>query len=148
MTDRREAILSRLEEILGGLDGGWQAFRNKEDLTPRMYPCFVLFDGHEDRIDSGERIGMRTQGIGLVKMTPRIGIYLSEDPETVGPDLNAMRISVLKAVLTDAALLDSLTFNGDMFYEGAGTALDRGMEMTGEMLLSISFTYMLNPFEF
>jgi hypothetical protein len=148
MTDRREAILSRLTDILNANDGGWTVYRNKLDLTENMAPCFVLFDGHEERVPVGESLGMRTQGIGLVKMTPGVRLYMGDDAELLGSGLNAMRVSIYKAIMTDAILLDELTFNGDMIYEGMHTELQRNAQIIGELTLIISFTYMLNPAEF
>jgi hypothetical protein len=148
MTDRREAILSRLEEILATIDLASNVYRNKEDLTENMQPCFVLFDAHEEKVDIGEKIGMQSLGRAIVRMTPRIGVYVAGLPEDVGPQLNEMRVAALKSIFNDAALLSTITLNGDMTFEGCTTALDRGAEMVGEMILSIGFVYPLNPAEF
>jgi hypothetical protein len=148
MTDRRELILSRIEEILQGIDLAANVYRNKEDLTENMQPCFVLFDAHEEKVDIGEMFGMQSLGRAIVRMTPRIGVYVAGLPEDVGPQLNEMRLAALKAIFNDSTLLSTITLNGDIVFEGCATALDRGAEMVGEMILSIGFVYPLNPSEF
>lgn len=154
MTDRREQILSRLETVLSGVNADWQVFRNKEDLTEKFWPAFVLFDGGEERDPIGEKITVQTNGLARVKMGPRVAIYVAGAPEDVGPRLNEMRLAALGSIFLDVASKTSgalgaiLTPSGAVFYDGCGTMLDRGLEMTGEMVLSLSFFYPLLPFEF
>lgn len=152
MTDRRELILSRLAALLATNSGNYRVYRNKEDLTPAMQPCFVLFDAHEERQASGEGLRTPTSGHARVRMTPRIGLYVDGLPEEIGPALNAMRIMVLRLMFPDgrsiAPTLASAIVDGVIFYDGCGNQLDRGAEMTGEMILNFSILYPLLPADF
>ena len=156
MIDRRETILSRLVDVLTNMQASamgspWNVYRNKEDLTEAMQPAFVVFDAHESRDPAGESVTYRTAGYARVKMTPRIGLYAVGLPTDVGSTLNGMRMAALQAIFADASSTSTgsigsvLLPNGVFFYEGASSALDRGAEMTGEMILNLAFYYPLLP---
>ncbi|MDE2467229.1 MAG: hypothetical protein KGL35_00370 [Bradyrhizobium sp.] len=159
MIDRREAILARLESVLtdmpgATISGGWSVYRNKEDLTEAMQPAFVIFDAHEERDPAGETLAAPSFGYARVKMTPRVGLYAADAAENVGPILDGMRLAALAAIFADASSSAAGTLGaylvapGAFTYEGAGSQLDRGAEMTGELLLSIAFFYPLKPTDF
>jgi hypothetical protein len=83
-----------------------------------------------------------------ISMTPELYILLAGKPEEVGPALNAMRVKLVKgvkAVLTDATLLAAIGSNGSIRYDGCATGLSWGREMIGDMGVSISFLYFLQP---
>ena len=78
-------------------------------------------------------------------MTPEIYLLLGAKPENVGTEINALRATFIKSVLTDAGLLLIVGTNGDIRYEGCATSLARGRNMEGEMGISFSFAYTLRP---
>jgi hypothetical protein len=149
--DRREAILSRLFEILQGVQSFAAVYRNRP-LNPStaLRPALFLFDAHESRDEKIPEIAFRTLLTTAVKMTPEIFISLSDAPENVGPDLNGLRLEVLKAIAADdnsppvpGSLRDLVTQSGDIRYEGCATALTMASGVEGEMAVSITFAYPL-----
>jgi len=146
MTDRRELILARLLEIAKGIDGIAAAFRNRDEISEKQRPAIVILDADE-AADDADPASRSTRAPRRVAMTPEIYILLGAKPEELGTAINILRALLVKAVLTDAALLAILGSNGEARYEGCATALARGRSMEGEMGVSFSFTYVLRPEE-
>ena len=78
-------------------------------------------------------------------MTPEVLILLGNTPQTVGTALNALRASLIKAVLTDAQLSALVGTNGRVRYAGCSTHLGHGRSMEGFMGVHFSFAYVLRP---
>jgi hypothetical protein len=148
MSDKREAILTRLVEIAKTTPGIVVVFRNKDEISDRQRPCIVILDADE-AADDGDPSGMprRPNAPRRVAMTPEFYVMLGAKPEHIGTELNIFRAAILKAVLTDVALASLVGTNGDIRYEGCATALARGRMMEGEMGLSFTFAYVLRPNE-
>ena len=153
MADTRELILARLAEILGGLPatlmGEPGAFvtraRNRGELTDAQRPALILLDGDE-KVDD-RFIGRGAMAPRLMTMTPEIGIVIGgREPknELIGEDLNAMRMTVVKAVAHDAGLKTIVGTNGSVEYGGLVTDLGWHRSMEGVMVLSFLITY---PFQ-
>ena len=117
MADKRELLLSRLLTIAQGISGVASAVRNKDEISDKARPAIVIY------------------------------LLLGAKPEHVGPEINALRATFIKAVLTDGELLAIVGSNGDIRYEGCATSLARGRNMEGEMGISFSLTYTLRPEE-
>jgi hypothetical protein len=144
MTDRREAILTRLLEVAQGIEGIVTAARNKDEIPEHERPAIVILDAGE--VGSEHDPAARpTQAPRRVSMTPEIYILLAGSPANVGSDLNRLRARVLKAVLTDETVRALVLDRKGIRYEGCATGLSRGRAMEGEMGVSISFTYLLDP---
>jgi hypothetical protein len=146
MTDKREAILARLVAIAGTIQGVVTAARNQPDVDDEARPAIVILDADEAADDADPASTMRGSAARRrVGMTPEIYILLGANPENVGTAINAMRAKVIKAILTDATLNTILGTNGAIRYEGCATGLSRGRSLEGEMGVSFTFSYILNP---
>lgn len=146
MTDRREMILVRLLEIARGIPGIVTSFRNRDEISERQRPAIVILDADE-AADDADPISRPPRSPRRVAMTPEIYILLGAKPEDLGTAINALRVRLVKAVLTDEPLRTIIGSNGEVRYEGCATALARGRSMEGEMGVSFSFTYVLRPEE-
>lgn len=141
--DRREQVIARLLAIAAGVPGIAVALRNVDTLSERQRPGIIIFDGDEavDLPPPGR------SGPHLVTMTPEIALALGDKAEAVGTSLNTYRAAFLKAVLTDATLRGIVGPNGRILYAGCASAFARGRTMEGEMGISLSIEYPLNPAE-
>ena len=144
MADKREQILSRLLAVAQGIPGIAGAFRNKDEISDKTRPAIVILDADETA-DDADPVNRPTRAPRRIAMTPEIYLLLGAKPENVGIDINALRATFIKSVLTDAGLLLIVGTNGDIRYEGCATSLARGRNMEGEMGISFSFAYTLRP---
>ena len=142
--DKREAILVRLVEVMKGLVGESNVFRNQIDIPEGTLPVIVIFDADETPDPDSYGRGRPAHGPVRVSMTPEIHMLLNGDSETIGSDINALRARVIKAAVTDASLV-ALCQNGDIRYEGFATGLAAGRSMQGEAGIVIGFNYILRP---
>lgn len=148
--DRREQILSRLFDVLKTVPGPVVHVRNRGDLPPDMRPGLTMLDADEQASEKAFNRGRIAAAPNLVVMTPEIYVTLkSQKPSnaTTGQDLNTLRAAILKAVLLDRGLQDLVGTNGEIRYDGCITDLARGRDMIGEIGISVSFVYPLNPDE-
>lgn len=141
--DRREQVIARLVQIAAGVPGIAVALRNIDTLSERQRPGIIVFDGDEavDLPPPGRA------GPSMVSMTPEVVLALGDKAEAVGTSLNGYRAAFLKAVLTDATLRGIVGPNGRVLYQGCASAFARGRTMEGEMGISLSIEYPLNPAE-
>lgn len=148
--DRRQLILDRLADILEPLTPFF--WRNRGELPDEKRPAITLLDANE--ISEKNSFGHAKRGLAaspnLVQLTPQIIITLqSQKPknETVGADLNVIRIAVLKAICFDEGLAVLVGKNGEIQYHGCECDLARGLDMNGEMNVSVTFVYPFIPSE-
>lgn len=143
MSDVREAILSRLVEVAGKVNGINGAFRNAANLSDTKLPCVVIWDGDE-AADDGDP-PRQAAAPRRVAMTPEISLAVAAEPELVGTELNKMRARLVSAILSDATLigLTGISPAGGIRYEGCATELHQGRTMQAVMSLRFSFTYVL-----
>lgn len=159
--DRRDKILARLEALLSGLtitlsSGTIPAgnfVRNRNELPAGLVPGIILLDADEVqdpralKLPNGSKL---PPGVQLMKMTPEVYVVLDvRKPQNVGvgEDLNIARAKILRAVFTDAELLDICGSNGGITYDGCVTDLARNRQMQGQLGLSLTFVYPLFPQE-
>lgn len=156
MADVREQILARMLEIFTGLeavvDGSSASFatiaRNRSELMEAARPALILLDGDERVPDEMTPRGKGFNAPRPVIMVPEVSIILGgREPQNInlGEDLNAMRVSVIKALVNDATLLDLVGTNGDLQYGGAVTDLGWNRSLEGVMVLSFTIAYWLKP---
>ena len=146
MQDKREEILIRLEALFQGLAGITLAGRNILLPDERQRPCLILLDADEVAAQSAQVPGRRSPGgAALISMTPEVWLILSGKAALVGPQINALRLTIIRAVLFDTALNDICGPNGGITYEGCATGLARARNLEAEMGLSFTFTYPLQP---
>jgi hypothetical protein len=140
-TDRREQILARLVAIVKTVSGIENVYRNQGDISDSTRPASRIFDGGEtisDRMLQPHQQPSRAGGI--ITMQPVVTIELGGKPEDIGPDLNALRLKMIKAVLSDAQLAGIAGNNGRINYTGCETNLAPGGI---DMLLNFAIAYPL-----
>jgi hypothetical protein len=146
--DRREEALARLHEIIDGIEGIRKGYRNLDDIAGIARPCSRMFDGAEGLNENAASPGEHRGGGGhVLTMRPPIGIALSGTPETIGTELNKMRVKFIKAITTDAALLSICGRNGRIRYEGLTSEIAAGRAVEGESFLLFAISYPLIPSE-
>jgi len=148
MVDRRENIMERLLAVLQTVPGVAYVVRNRGELESDKRPAVQLMDADEKPEDTPLNRGRPAFAPNRVRMTPEIYITLSTlDPSQMGPSLNVLRAALLKAVLLDKQLINLVGESGDIRYDGCATDLARGRDMVGQMVVNITFVYVLRPSE-
>src|SRR5262245_43347308 len=146
--DRREAILDRIFQILDDVSG-IPAYRNYGNLNVTLRPALVLLDGTEEARDDLRGRGRPSNTPNLVILRPEI--YIALRPEvgssTIGQDLNALRATILREILTDDTVANLHGRNGEVFYAGCITDLAEGEKMDGLMSILLQITYPFDPAE-
>jgi hypothetical protein len=151
VTDRREQILARLLAILESVGGVRVAVRNRGELPPAKRPAVILLDADEiARTAPPQQRGRLTMMPNLVDMSPEIYVVMDQrEPqnESIGEDMNALRIAIMKAIMSDDPLAAILGSNGDIQYNGCETDMASGRSLEGQMHIRMTFTYALRPSE-
>jgi hypothetical protein len=147
MADRREDILVRILAIAEATGDYTLVARNKANIPEEQRPACIILDADETADDSDQGRGRPSATVNLIGMSPEIYILLGDLPENVGSEINALRIKLVKAILTDTTLDSIMGRNGGVRYEGCATGLASGRTIEGEMGLSFTFTYVLKPSE-
>lgn len=143
--DKREQILQRLLEVAAGVPGVVTAVRNQDEISEHKRPAIAIFDADETADESADQQGHAGRAPNLIEMTPEVLILLGARPEIVGSALNALRATLIRAVLTDAQLVALAGPNGRLRYAGCSTHLGHGRSMEGSMGLHFNFAYVLRP---
>jgi hypothetical protein len=146
--DVREAILSRLETLLGGLMGLDKVERNIPlDDDSGDVRRIVILEGDETIPDDQptNRPGISPQ---TVYMHPQIELRNFAKASDVGPNLSVMRGLVIKAVTTDSALAELTVKGYGGRYIGMESDLVFARAMSGTIALKFQFAYVLRPDEF
>lgn len=168
VNDRRQLVLTRLYDLLGGLTipllGGptgavsivpGNIVQNRNELPKDKVPGIVILDADEIR-DSRVQMpprGLTERGVpsSIMKMTPEIYVVLDTrgiENQNAGADLNTARLAILAAVLPDQQLQSIVGANGNISYDGCMTDFVRNRTMKGQLGVSITFTYPLIPNEY
>ena len=143
--DKREEILKRLAEVVGSVAGVSTVVRNTDEISEHKRPAIAIFDADETADERAGQQGYAGGAPNLVEMTPEVVILLGSKPESVGSKLNALRASLVKAVLSDPQLISLTGPNGRVRYVGCSTHLGHGRSMEGSMAVHFSFAYVLRP---
>jgi hypothetical protein len=152
--DTREAILVRLEEILGTLPGLNGAFRNQVDFPNEALPVAYLLDGSEEltmEVPPNKTVLMPP---AIFALRPEIYVVLARrdtsanttvkgvyDP--IGPAVSAYRMLILDAVRTDQPLISLLTTEGQITFLGSQTDMQGGATVWGRLQMLFEFRYLL-----
>lgn len=147
MSDRREEILSAIFEVLQSVEGFTSCVRNRDQLDAAKRPALFLLDGDEEAKRDADGRNRIAASLNRVVMRPEIHIALDSRKTqniSVGQDLNALRAAVVKAVLTDEALV---ALCDNIFYAGSVTDLGKDRQLEGQMAIMIELTYILRPLE-
>lgn len=148
MVDTREDILARLLEVLATIPNIRTAQRNNLDITDDQLPWAVVFDGDEETGDADD-MGMRPPNRPtVVRMTPEI--VIAQQSDEVGSDLTTLRRELIKRVLTDTALNETIVKtgrhgNGAIRYLGCQTDLGYGRSLHGALRAQFLFKYTMKP---
>ena len=150
MVDKRELILLRLFEVLKSIPTLNQWVRNRGELPDEKRPAIIMLDGDEHASETAFNRGRIGASPNMISLVPEVYISLeARKPDNVntGEDLSAIRVAILKAVLTDSVLLSLVGGNGEIRYNGCVTDLARGRNIDGEMGLMFAFVYHFKPSE-
>jgi hypothetical protein len=147
MIDRREQILARLITIAGTVSGVDFVFRNKDEINETERPCVRIYDGDETLSDKTPLAEHKGAVQTMLTMTPLVAIELGGKPDSIGTELNTLRLRLIKAVLTDAQLVEMVAKKGRYRYEGCTVTSATARQTEAAMILTFSFTYSLNPSE-
>lgn len=144
MTDRREAIMARLEDIAAGVATIRNVYRNVKQVPDDKLPACVIMEGDE-AADDNDPVNRPTTSPRRVHMTPQVVIVSGAPVTEIGTDINTIRAAMIKAVLTDATLLALTLDDQGVRYLGLESDLAMGRSMFGQMALNFSISYVLNP---
>jgi hypothetical protein len=156
MFDKREAILQRMLAILQAIAATFTAdmptiFRNRGEIPVEKMPALVLLDGREAiAVSAAGRGGILAPTIFTLQ--PQVFVVLKPTPdnsnEGKGEELSDYRMKLLKAFATDDELFALLGSNGEINYTAHETDFQTGSTMLGQLQMSLSLTYVLNPQEY
>ena len=142
MTDRREAIMVRITELLATL-GAETLARNLDEVSDLKLPAIILYDGDEDASDTMRANG----GGGVMYAAPQIVITLQDVPESVGTTTNGYRARLISAMCLDEALQELCgTFpTRGIKYMGCTTSLVPGRSSQVSLTAHFNIGYQLTP---
>lgn len=152
---KREAILARIEEIMGEeYVTAATIVRNRGLNKQDARPAIAIMDGDERARLTGDGLGRGNTGRQqmtpqLMTMTPQIFILPDEKlplNEGVGSLVNTMRDILIRVLANDTQLLDLVGSNGSIAYMGMETDLKSGGTLEGQCRLDFAFTYVLDPY--
>ena len=85
----------------------------------------------------------------IMTMRPELYILLEEKARAkdyqIGPETNAARVRLVRAIGEDDQLVLLLGSNGGIIYNGAVTDMKSGSALSGQMRLDFAFTYTFFP---
>jgi len=140
--DVREKILARMLEVLKGVPGMAEAYRNKVEFPDTKRPVAILLDSDEIVGDNAQGKGRPVGAPLIITATPEVYVIDTEQAAELGTSLNQLRAKVIKAIMSDSQLL-ALSKDNDVRYEGMATGLSVGRSMEGEAALNFAVTYVL-----
>lgn len=147
MTDRREQILVRLLALAEAVAD--RAARNEPNITGKIGTAIVLWDGREATPE--QDFPRRSLTPTIVEMLPELHILREQPAADIGTGLNAVRLSLIKTVLTDAApggtLYVILTPNGGARYDALDPDIVVGRSAEGAHVVRFAIRYPLIPSE-
>lgn len=144
MTDQREAILSRLVEVCGEVEGINAAGRNTLDVSAMARPAVIVLDGSE-QVATAALSDYRAPTVTkrqIMQLVPQIIIALRGNTGAEGGTLLTLfRNRVLSAILNDAELQASVTSNGGIRYTGCVVPPPDAEGREFRIDLNLTFTY-------
>ncbi len=159
MSDNREAILARLEELLGEVSGIVKVWRDRSQIAPTdatELPAIVVLDGKEQVTTDVMARKTVLMPPAMINLSVQVWLVLRprDNPDNltldgavapVGPELSAYREKILAAVLNDPTLISLVSRNGQIDYRGSETDMAIGATMVGMMCLYFDFSYVFEP---
>lgn len=144
MTDRREAILSRLVTVCGAVDGINAVDRNRLDVSEMLRPAVIVLDGSEHLVTAQPTSGREATVSEKQRMEllPQIIIALrGNGGGEAGALLTLYRARVVAAILNDTDLRANVTTNGGIRYEGCVVPAPDPEAREFRIDLNLVFTY-------
>jgi hypothetical protein len=140
VADQREAILSRLVAICGGVSGIAAVGRNRLDVTGLARPAVVVLDGTETMVAQPEML--RRSELQRMELSPDMTVFVrGDDGGEAGVLLSRYRSAIVSAVLSDTALGDSVGKTGRVRYEGCTVMPPDAEAKEHQLELNLVFTY-------
>ena len=148
MVDTREDILARLLQVLETIPNIRSAQRNNIEIPDDLLPWAVLFDADEETDDESDMSMRPPNRPTAVRMTPEI--VIAQQSDEVGSDLTTLRRELIRRVLTDTQLNETIVKtgrhgNGAIRYLGCQTDLGWGRSLHGALRAQFVFKYTLKP---
>jgi hypothetical protein len=148
MSDTRELILERLLMIVGTIPNIAFTDRNNGDIPEDSLPAAIVFDGDEETDDRSDVSSRPANRPTLVQMVPEI--VLAAQSGQAGTDLTTLRAALIRLVLTDVELNDSIVKtgrngNGAIRYLGCRTDYGWMRSNIGGLIAQFMFKYVLRP---
>jgi hypothetical protein len=150
MADVREDILARLLEVVATIPNIRSAQRNNVDIPEDLLPAAIVFDGDEETNDAIDATMRPPNRPTLVEMTPEI--VIAQQANEVGSDITTLRRELIKRVLTDTELNETIVRtgrhgNGAIRYLGCQTDVGWMRSLHGALRAQFLFKYTLKPDE-
>ena len=141
--DRREEILARLVEIARELPAAPKVYRNRLKLTALLRPAIVILDGDEEGAAGAFALGRPSNTPSIMQVKPMVCLMAGDNAETIGSDVSALRLPLVKAVLLDDVLQEITTNIGGVQYQGCSLDLGQGQTTEGTLILVFELHYPL-----
>lgn len=138
---KREDVLSALFAAVQSVPGVDLCERNRADAVPHdTRTALVLMDG-DISADLGKQTGRGRESVLMLTAQPIVWAYVERPQSCVGADLDALILSTIKTVLSDAALQAAVGSNGTVKVAGTEGALNRGAQtlMAAGIQFAITF---------
>jgi hypothetical protein len=147
MTDRREMILDRIEELAKGINGVKLAERYRLVLPDKNRPAIIITNGDEQVAETLGGSGRHDPAAPTVyQMMPEVNVFVSEDRKRIGPELATMRNAIIKAVLTDPILRGpDYAYRQMIQYRGLQTGVALDPHVAADLRMMFVIFYMLDP---
>ncbi len=147
MSDTREAIMSRLVDVIAETIGSANVSRNvlvddDADSTPRRV---AVLEGDEILASQQESNNIPAAAGRLFHMVPQVLLSNFDTAEAVGAGLSEARAAIIKAIAADSTLNGLTHKNTGGRYIEMESDLAFARDMLGRMSLKFQFTYLLVP---
>ena len=146
MVDVREDILARLLVVVATIPNIRSAQRNNVEIPEDQLPAAIVFDGDEETNDASDLSMRPPNRPTMVRMHPEI--VIAQQADEAGSDLSVLRRELIKRVLTDTELNETIVKtgrfgNGAIRYLGCQTDLGWGRSLQGALRAQFMFKYAL-----
>ncbi|MEN6306094.1 MAG: hypothetical protein ABFD96_25435 [Armatimonadia bacterium] len=141
--DRREAILERLKAI--GEMIAPTVKRMDFDINDQALPALVVIDGQEGQF--GDRPAAHPGDAShYMRMEPQFVVFLQAATD-IGTRLNEVRARLVNACCTDETIKSITGHKSGCRYEACENGVQIAEGLVGDMLITFSLVYLLNPRE-
>ena len=148
MSDPREAIISRLVDVIAETLGFENVSRNQlygDDADENPAPQVSVLEGDETPAAEQMPNNIPASAAQLIHMQPQVLLSNFDTSADVGTGLSASRAAIIKAVVADSTLNGLTHKNTGGRYVGMESDLAFARDALGRMALKFQFTYVLLP---